>query len=245
MERSPAIGITVKTWPRRGRRRWPHYAVPTAYAEAVWRAGGVPFLLPNLSAAAHTFLDRIDGLLLSGGGDVHPKRYTEAPRHPSVYGVDPERDALEVALARAALERGMPVLAICRGVQVLNVALGGTLVQDIESEVPGALIHSTPDDDPSVRHPVDIAPSSLLARVLGATRLEVNTFHHQAVEQLGEGLCAVAQSPDGVVEGVEGEGRGFVLGVQWHPELLTSPHDRLFGAFVQAAARFALQGEPV
>ncbi|MDQ7028722.1 MAG: gamma-glutamyl-gamma-aminobutyrate hydrolase family protein [Ardenticatenia bacterium] len=125
MERTPTVGITVKTWPRRGRRRWPHYAVPTAYAEAVERAGGVPFLLPNAPQMASAFIARVDGLLLSGGGDVHPKRYTDAPRHPAVYGVDPCRDALELKLVHLALERQMPVLAICRGIQVLNVALGG------------------------------------------------------------------------------------------------------------------------
>lgn len=237
MDSRPRIGITMGVYPRRGRRRWPQHALPTPYIEAVWRAGGLPILIPNVPEAVDLYADGLDGLLLSGGGDVHPRRYTDEPRHPSVYGVNPARDEVEIRLVHRALERNRPVLAICRGIQVLNVALGGTLIQDIEAGVPGALPHSTPDDNPGLQHPVSVEPQSRLAEILGSSELVVNTYHHQAVACLGAGLRVVARAPDGVIEAVEAEDHALVIGVQWHPELLPEPHDRLFAALVKAAQK--------
>jgi putative glutamine amidotransferase len=240
MARSPLIGVTtsisVGTTPERA-------YVNSAYLHAVQQAGGVPVPLPpQLSAAALGVIAReLDGLLLTGGGDVDPARFGEAP-HPNLYDVAPPRDALETEAVRIALERRLPILAVCRGIQVLNVALGGTLYQDVGTEPGTALQHSqqhdgVPRDQPS--HKVRVAPGSRLARVLGADELEVNSMHHQAVKALGAGLRAVAWAPDEVVEGVElDDPARLVLGVQWHPEELvgdSEPARRLFAALIAAA----------
>jgi putative glutamine amidotransferase len=211
--------------------------VNSTYLHAIQQAGGVPVLLPpQLSAASLSRLLRgLDGLLLTGGGDVDPALYGEAP-HPKVYGVAPARDTVETAAVRAALDRRLPVLAICRGVQVLNVALGGSLYQDVGSDLGTSLRHSqeAPRDQPS--HKVVVEPATRLAETLGAVEIEVNSMHHQAVKQLGAGLRAVAWAPDQIVEGLELEDASrFVLGVQWHPEELVAhsePARRLFAALV-------------
>jgi putative glutamine amidotransferase len=237
--RAPLIGvstsITVGAHPERA-------YVNSAYLHAIQQAGGVPVPLPpQLSAASLRQLAALlHGLLLTGGGDVDPARYGEAP-HPTVYDVAPVRDALETSALELALARSVPVLAVCRGVQVLNVALGGSLHQDVATE-PGTQIphsQSEPRDQPT--HKVKVAASSRLAETLGADELEVNSMHHQAIHRLGDGLTAVAWAPDQLIEGVEGADRArFVLGVQWHPEELvghSEPARRLFSALVAAARR--------
>ena len=222
--------ITVDATPERA-------YVNSAYIRAVQDAGGVPILLPpQLDAEPRAALSELlDGVLLTGGGDIDPARFGQS-RHPAVYEVVPARDGLELDLTRQALDRRLPLLAICRGIQVLNVALGGTLQQDIPSGVPGALRHSQTAPRPQPTHRVKVEDGTRLARILGVSELEVNSFHHQAVERLGAGLRAVAWSPDGVVEGAEMDvSAGFVIAVQWHPEDLVA-HDatarRLFQALV-------------
>jgi putative glutamine amidotransferase len=215
----------------------------SAYVAAVQQAGGVPVLLvPQHDARAlRALLERIDGVLLTGGGDVDPARFGEEP-HPTVSDVSAERDVLEIALARHALEERMPLLAICRGVQVLNVALGGSLHQDVANSPGTPIAHSqkAPRHEPT--HAVKIEAGSRLADVVGAHDLDVNSMHHQAIKELGQGLRAVAfSSPDGLIEAVEpADARGFLLGVQWHPEEL-APHQpaarRLFAALIAAASR--------
>lgn len=213
-----------------------------AYLAALQRAGGVPILLPpQLEARARRRLfERLDGVLLTGGGDVNPRLFGE-PRHPTVSGVSEARDALEIALVRHALRRRLPLLAICRGVQVLSVALGGTLYQDVAGDPGTAADHSqqAPRHEPT--HKVRIVRGSRLARVLGAEELEVNSFHHQAIKALGRGLRAAAFAEEGrLVEGAElPDASRFVLGVQWHPEELERDHPsarRLFRALVAACA---------
>jgi putative glutamine amidotransferase len=234
---APRIGVTmsatVNATPERA-------YLNASYIRAVQDAGGVPVLLPpQLSSEARQALwPLLDGVLLTGGGDVDPARFGQAP-HPSVAEVVPARDGLEIDLTRDAVDRRLPLLAICRGIQVLNVALGGTLEQDVPSGVPEALVHvqTAPRLEPT--HRVKVEDGTRLARILGACELEVNSFHHQALARLGNGLRAVAWSPDGVVEGAEMEETGgFVVGVQWHPEELT-PHDatarNLFRALVDAS----------
>jgi putative glutamine amidotransferase len=239
---APLIGITTSltlgTTPERA-------YINVAYIRAVQAAGGIPILLaPHFTAETqHALWPRLDGLLLTGGGDVAPGRFGEPP-HPAVDEVSPARDELETGLTRRALSDHVPLLAICRGIQVLNVALGGTLVQDLPSEWPGALAHSqkAPRHEPT--HAVKVmGEGTRLGRVLGAPELEVNSQHHQAIKQVGEGLREVAWAPDGVVEGIELEDdHRFVLGVQWHPEELVD-HDaaarNLFLAVVDAARRRA------
>ena len=207
------------------------HTISRSYVEAVARAGGVPVVLPVLSPGlAETLLDRVDGLLLPGGGDVEPARYGWAPA-PETRPPDPDRDAWELACAAAALARDMPVLAICRGAQVLNVALGGDLVQHVDGH---ACAHRYQEHV----HHLRLAPGSRLARVVGADEVGANSLHHQAVGAPGAGVRAVAWAPDGTVEGFEVEGHPTVVAVQWHPELLPDEpaQQRLFDDLVGSAA---------
>lgn len=183
--------------------------------------------------------DRLDGVLLPGGGDVDPVRYGCTP-HPATKNIDDSRDTLELTIARWAVDDDLPVFGICRGHQVLNVALGGTLVQDIPSEIGvSANRHDTNGEPRTVRaHQVRIEANSRLATVLGQLRLEVNSLHHQAVDRLAPGLVATAWADDGVIEALESPAKRFVLGVQWHPEDLVEDDEtmqRLFKAFIDAA----------
>ncbi len=237
---APLIGITTSVTVDKVPER---AYVNGTYIRAVQAAGGIPLLLtPHFTPEVQAALwQRLDGLVLTGGGDIAPARFGEAP-HPAVDDVSPARDELEIGLTQRAVADDVPLFAICRGVQVLNVALGGTLVQDLPSEWPNALAHSqkAPRHEPS--HAVKVmGEGTRLGRVLGALEIEVNSMHHQAIKRLGEGLREVAWAPDGVIEGVEmpGDDR-FVLGVQWHPEELVG-HDQaarnLFAAIVDAARR--------
>jgi putative glutamine amidotransferase len=237
---APLIGITTSvTVDKTPERAY----VNGAYIRAVQAAGGIPVLLtPHFTSEVQVALwPRLDGLVLTGGGDIEPSRFGEVG-HPTVDEVSPARDDLELGLTRRAVAEDVPLFAICRGIQVLNVALGGTLVQDIPSEWPNALTHAQSAPRHEATHAVKImGEGTHLGRVLGALEVEVNSLHHQAIKQLGDGLREVAWAPDGIVEGVEmpGEGR-FVVGVQWHPEELVT-HDQaarnLFDALVDAARR--------
>jgi putative glutamine amidotransferase len=211
-----------------------------AYRRAVEFHGAVVVELPA-NGPTHS-LDDLDGLLLSGGGDVHPSHYGEPP-HPKLGSVDAARDRMELRLARAALSSRVPVMGICRGAQVLGVALGGGLIQDIASEVEEAQQHASEAARGGVRHWVNIARDSRLGRVLRADRARVNSSHHQANGRLGRGVRSVAWSGDGVVEGIERDGPHFAVGVQWHPERMwrRAPRQRrLFAAFVAAAGDYAV-----
>jgi putative glutamine amidotransferase len=234
----PLIGITTSlTIDEKPERAY----VNAAYIRAVQAAGGIPVLLtPHFTLEVQAVLwQRLDGLVLTGGGDVEPARFGE-PRHPTSGDISSARDELEIGLTRRALADDVPLFAICRGAQVLNVALGGSLVQDIASELPSALAHSqkAPRHEPT--HAVKVmGEGTRLGRVLGALEVNVNSMHHQAIKQLGEGLREVAWAPDGIVEGIELAGDDhFALGVQWHPEELVG-HDlaarNLFTAIVDAA----------
>jgi len=209
------------------------------YVRSVEQAGGMAVLLPpGAPADAAPLLDRLDGLLLSGGADVDPALYGQAP-HPKLGRVVRNRDEFELALCREALRRDRPLLAICRGQQVLNVATGGTLIQDIPSVIAGAVDHDPPVERWDAVHEVGLLQGSRLRAILGRDRLAVNSFHHQAVDVLGAGLVASAHSVgDGVVEGVEEPGRRFAVGVQWHPEAFwreSQAFGSLFDALVQAS----------
>lgn len=236
----PLIGITTSTQvsddpTRLGMRR---YALPAYYVARVEEAGGLAVLLPNAPPAeAPGYVERLDGLLLSGGVDVDPHEYGAEP-HAELGEVDPARDAFEVAAVRAARTAKKPIFAICRGMQLANVAFGGTLLQDIPSQVTGALRHeqSTTDlEQPS--HRVELEPGSTLVRLAGATQVRVNSFHHQAVERMAPGFRPTARARDGVVEGMESVEGPFFQCVQWHPERLVGDvlTRALFQAFVEAA----------
>ncbi len=226
------------------------YAIAGPYVEAVLAAGGIPVVLPPQDSHAGPLLDAVDGLLLSGGGDIEPSRFGADERHPAVYGVSPERDRFELALIDEALRRDLPLLCICRGIQVLNVALGGTLIQDIAS-LPDAPVHIehrqhkiglAPDD---LGHAVTIDPESPLRRLTRSASLGVNSYHHQAIDRLAPGIVAIAHAPDGLIEATTLPTRDFVLSVQWHPELMFERHPeqlQLFLALTEAAAAKHLAG---
>ncbi|HKC82125.1 MAG TPA: gamma-glutamyl-gamma-aminobutyrate hydrolase family protein [Gemmatimonadaceae bacterium] len=210
-----------------------------AYVTALENAGLVPLIVPPLSndRAAAAVLDSVSGLVLTGGEDVDPARYGEQ-RHEKVRSVNPARDATEAALVEEAKARGLPVLAICRGIQILNVALGGTLVQDISSQCKTDIGHDEDGPRDSRSHEISVEPGSLIAEAVGAEHLSVNSFHHQSVKRVADGMRVTARSPDGVIEGIEStDKRWWVMAVQWHPEEMTEspePWDRgLFKAFAR------------
>jgi putative glutamine amidotransferase len=222
------------------------------YLTAIQEAGGLPLVAtPAHGEASLRALHELgDGLLLTGGEDVVPERYGETAAYPSVQSV-PERDAVEFQLLEWALADGLPVLAICRGIQLLNVALGGSLYQDLPSDRPGHLGHDQMRADPpgartEPHHRVSVTPGSWLADLLGQIELDVNSLHHQGIKRLGRGLVPVARAPDGLVEGVEAaepDRSRFLVGVQWHPEELWRGGEpgsaRLFAGFVAAASKRA------
>ncbi len=215
------------------------------YEESVRRAGAEPWVLDVAADRPPDVVARAAGILLTGGGDVEPSLYGEAP-HPAFSAAEAGRDAYEIELVRRALEADLPVFAICRGVQVLNVARGGTLIQDIASEVPGALAHTREGADQpcTSAHEVWLDTGSLVEtlmreRLSDLERCQVNSRHHQAIKAAGEGLVTVATAPDGIIEAVEDPARRFCLGVQWHPENFyrTGEFRALFEGFVKAATR--------
>jgi putative glutamine amidotransferase len=230
---APVIGLTAYCEDARW-AYWhrPAVLLPANYAEQVAAAGGIPLLLPPLPGVAGA-VDRIDGLLLTGGGDIDPHRYGAEP-HPRTTRVSGPRDAAELELLDAAAAAGTPVLGVCRGMQLVNVARGGTLRQHL----PDGAGHA-PAPGTFGSHPVKVAAGTRLAAILGAdgSGVDVPTAHHQAVDRLGDGLVATAWAADGVIEAVEpsAEGDPFLLAVQWHPEAGTDP--RLIGALVAAASR--------
>lgn len=209
------------------------------YIQAILHAGGLPLVLPPYQPIHH-YLPALDGILLTGGGDIDPRRYAAHTIHSETYGISELRDEFEITLVKQAIEQNLPLLAICRGIQVLNVALGGTLYQHLPDDLPTSLNHQhelhIPFDQPA--HQVRIDPRSRLFSIVGTSELMVNSFHHQAVHELAPPLVASATAPDGVIEAVELPKASFVLGVQWHPErrFPHSPTDlALFKAFVEAA----------
>jgi len=243
----PLIGVSTSvTFDRYPERAY----VNAAYLGAVQQAGGIPILLPpQLEPSVRAELvKRLQGVLLTGGGDVDPARFGEAP-HPTTADVSAARDGLEIELTRWAIETRTPLLAICRGLQVLNVALGGSLHQDIPSEPGSPLDHSQVallGSRGTAVHQVKVQDGSRLAGILGALEVDVNSFHHQAIHRLGRGLKDVAWAPDSIVEGVElVDDSRFVVGVQWHPEELVG-HDRiarnLFHALVERARELQTAG---
>ena len=214
-------------------------ALGLTYLAAVERAGGLPVVVPPMELdALQPLLSQVAGICLSGGPDIDPACYG-AERHPEVGPVEPHLDRFELALARHADDCGLPILAICRGMQALNVSREGTLHQHLPDRVGTKLEHRQTEPGTRTTHEVTIAEDSRLAALMGRTHAEVNSFHHQAVDRLGHGLRAVAWSGDGVIEGVEAPGRPFVIGVQWHAETLVHrpEHAALFSALVDAAAR--------
>jgi putative glutamine amidotransferase len=235
----PRIGVTSWHHPDR-EERWEY--VRDNYTRSVYRAGGLPIILPMPSGdpgVLDEYLAAVDGLLFTGGEDVHPEFYGDAVRK-TCEDIDRERDVFELGLARRALDRGMPTFGICRGIQLLNVACGGSLYQDL-SECPGAVpAHRTSREERAhLRHGVRILPDTRLRDIVGSEEVKVTSTHHQIINRLGNGLRASALADDGVIEGIEKPDHPFFLAVQWHPERMADAHPdqlALFQALVRSAS---------
>ena len=252
----PLIGITTSEVRRRsdvhplreGDPPQAELALGMLYMRAVERAGGIPVVLSPLSesSAIEALLDRLSGICLSGGPDLDPTTYGAEP-HPELGPVEPELDDFELQTARRADARGLPILGICRGAQAINVARGGTLLQHLPDRTDGTIAHRQAITGRETTHSVSVEPGSRLATILGRTTVDVNSFHHQAVEQLGRGLRTVAWASDGVIEGLEADGPELLVGVQWHAETLIDKPDHLalFEALVAAAAAGSTTREQV
>jgi putative glutamine amidotransferase len=238
----PLIGITCGRFfddPNRAR-----CGQNMSYINAVALAGGAPLLIPLVAEeiSLRAIFDTLDGLLLTGGVDIAPARYGESP-HPNLGAVDKLRDEVEIILARWAVESDLPTFGICRGIQTLNVALGGTLYQDIPAQIQGALTHPYQSGNPRdhIAHTIEIALHSQLGSLLPADMpVEVNSMHHQAVRDLAPGFVITSRAPDGVIEAIEAPNKRFALAVQWHPEEMVERHPQmraLFSALVAAARK--------
>ena len=237
MAKRPTIGVTLDWEEPGGYSKFPWYAVRENYCTAIAAAGGLPLLLPHDPDRAQAYLDHIDGLVVTGGNfDVDPSMFGAEDRHPTVKTKD-RRTGFELAVTRGALDRDMPLLAICGGQQLLHVAFGGTLFQHIPDEVPGALEHEQPNPRDEPGHTVSITPGTLLHRITGVAELAVNSAHHQAAKDVPDGILVNAVAPDGVIEGIESPAHRYCLGVQWHPEFLLSDGDRrIFDSFIVAVS---------
>lgn len=234
---TPILGITTYA-PRENLAR---FHLPVEYVHSVRRAGALPWLIAPGESRLDELLERLDGLVLSGGGDLDPAHYDGDGAHPMLYGIHRERDAMELELARRALERGLPTLGICRGCQVINVALGGSLIEHLPDEVGDDLAHRGEGPGTSSLHPVELERGSHLARIVGGLSAQTSSSHHQALRRVAEGLEIVARAPDGTIEAVERRDHPFYLAVQWHPEetAATDPsQQRLFEALAAAARTF-------
>jgi putative glutamine amidotransferase len=233
----PLIGIGSDVLVREGERDRA-FAFMT-YVEAVQRAGAVPVVIPPQAENAADVVENLDGLLLAGGEDCDPSEYGEE-RHPSCEPMDRRRQSNDVALARVARERGLPTLGICLGLQVMNVAAGGSLIQDIASAIETNIDHVSEPSDRH-RHEVLIEDGTKLAKIVGEHELNVNSSHHQAIGRVADGLRITAHAPDGIVEGLEDPAHPFYVGVQWHPEDMNGEDSAstLFGAFIEAARKRA------
>ncbi len=246
MPRRPVIGIATQTLPGVPGERQPCWLMGRSYIEELRKVGAVPWVIPLIPHDPDTLeeiFSRLDGVFITGGVDVDPTRYGE-PKSALCGTTDPDRDAVEIALLQHALRRELPVLAVCRGIQILNVTCGGTLYQDVSAQVPAALKHDffpTPEQ-PSrkyLAHDITVKAGSRLGHILGDAVVPVNSMHHQAIKDLAPNLAATAYAPDGIIEGVEGTAGQYLIAVQWHPEELTETQPgmaRLFTTFADAAS---------
>ena len=233
---APLIGLTLDSEEAGGYSKFPWYALRQNYCSAVSQAGGVPLVLPHEPAAVERYIDLLDGLIVTGGAfDVDPALFGAEAKHASVTTKD-ARTQFEWAVTKGMLARDKPVFGICGGQQLLNVVLGGSLIQHIPDAVPDALAHEQPNPRDQAGHSVRITPGSRLHAIVGRDELPVNSAHHQAVDKPAPGCIVDALAPDGVIEGIEHPDYRFCIGVQWHPEFFISEGDRaLYAAFIKAA----------
>ncbi|WP_282607506.1 gamma-glutamyl-gamma-aminobutyrate hydrolase family protein [Pelagibius sp. Alg239-R121] len=232
----PLVGLTLDSEAAGGWSKFPWYALRQNYCDAVVKAGGLPVALPHEPDLAESYLQQLDGLIVTGGAfDVDPAIFGANARHATV-STKTRRTDFELAIARGALDRDLPVLGICGGQQLLNVVLGGALIQHIPGEVERPLAHEQPNPRDQAGHDVTLVAGTLLHSICRAETLAVNSAHHQAVKSVGAGVLVNATANDGVIEGIEAPGYRFCLGVQWHPEFsISSGDDAILKAFVTAA----------
>lgn len=236
----PLIGLTLDVDAPRGISKSPHYSLRATYSGAVARAGGLPLCLPHEPSMVDAYADMLAGLVVTGGAfDLDPALFGDETRHATVRTKE-GRTHFELEIVRAMLKRDKPVLGICGGEQLINVILGGTLIQHIEDEVQDSLLHEQPNPRTEAGHKVTLTEGSLLRKIAGVPELPVNSAHHQAVKSVGDGVVVNAIASDGIIEGIEDPRYRFCLGVQWHPELNVSEGDgKLFAAFIDAARSMA------
>jgi len=234
----PLIGLTLDHETAQTYSRFPWYALRQNYVDWMTASGAVPVALPHEPGLVADLLQHLDGLVVTGGAfDVDPALFGASERHATVTTKD-RRTEFEADITRRALSRDLPVLGICGGEQLLNVVLGGTLLQHIPSAITEALEHEQPNPRDEPGHSVRVIDGTRLGSIVGSARLDVNSAHHQAVAELGEGVVVNAVAPDGVIEGIEHPEFRFCIGVQWHPEFMLQDGDRRLGrAFVEAAAK--------
>lgn len=231
MAKAPFIGITMY-----GRSEKNEFSLPAEYVDAVRRAGGIPLLLPPGEEYAERWVEKVHAIVLAGGGDIDPELYG-GKRHKTVYMVDAERDRTELALTHRIVHSDKPLLGICRGCQLINVALGGTLIEHIPEVYGQTVRHRVPPREP-VPHTISIDAESRLARILDGSEVTASSWHHQALRRVASPLQVVARAPDGVIEAVEMSEHHWLLAVQWHPELTAASdpvQQRLFAALVEAS----------
>ncbi len=225
----PIVGITCDYDLEKGTSQ-----LHSGYYEGVLKAGGLPFLIPNMDKESISdVLDNIDGLLLTGGQDVEPAYFGESP-HPKLGFVNPIRDELEIYLCKEAIKKDIPILGICRGVQIINIAMGGTIYQDLDSQWDRGMLlkHSQSAPRWYGTHEVGLVESSILKKLIGTEKFRVNSFHHQAIKEIAPCFRETAQSEDGVIEGIESITNTFAVGVQWHPERMWDTDKRMLGLFM-------------
>lgn len=234
----PVIGLTLDHEPPGGYSKLPWYAIRENYCSAIARAGGLPVALPHEPEHTAHYLALIDGLIVTGGAfDVDPALFGASERHKTVSTKD-RRTAFELAITRAAHNADLPSFGICGGQQLMNVALGGTLIQHIPDSIADALEHEQKNPRTEPGHTVSLSAESALGRIVGTPTMQVNSAHHQAVDEPAPGFAINARAPDSVIEGIEDPSRRWFIGVQWHPEFEIDPGDtRLFQDFIAACAR--------
>jgi putative glutamine amidotransferase len=240
--RRPVIGISASWYvDQASHGTFNRHAISADYSLGVAKAGGAPIILPFIPDVVDTFLDLVDGLILSGGSDFDPARFGDAEVHPATYDILPDRDEAEIRLIQGAMARDIPILGICRGIQAIAIATGGTLIQDVATQYSPEIGHRQHEraiaaDQPG--HQIKITPGTCVAAIYGGTATGVNSFHHQAVKDVPDGFVVSARSDDGLIEAIEKSDGGFVVGLQWHPELMFATHPqhlRPFEAIVDAA----------
>jgi putative glutamine amidotransferase len=236
MRKKPFIGVTFDAQEGGSYSQFPWYVLRENYCSSVVNAGGIPIPLIHDLDLIEPYLTFLDGLVITGGGhDIDPTLYGVQERHPTVT-LKPRRTSFEMEIAKCALKKNLPLLGICGGQQLINVALGGTLIQHIPDEVPHCLDHGQPHSRDNSSHPIRVLQGTRLYQILETEAFAVNSIHHQAVKDPAPGVVINALAPDGVIEGLEAPAYRFCLGLQWHPEFIVTPHDgAIFKAFVEAS----------